>query len=297
VVFVITYSRIPLADLATNLSLFTSSVVRADHEVETLREHGRKTLLYRLSGYVFFGSASKIETVFRTMDEDVEAFVLDFTNVSGIDSSAISVFQRILRRYYGKTTQFHFVYSADNEASVRSIAQGMQGVGQIHYHTSLDHALEIAEEQIIAKWANGAAAPTSFAFLGSTGNQQTFLNYCELREIKSGERLCLEHERSDEIFFIASGAFEVIKATANGEVRLAKLQQGAMVGELAFYTGEARSASIAAASDATVYVLRKSALKKLRMECPDLAETFDHIVIRRISHALTRTNKLVALYK
>ncbi len=153
VVFVVTYSRVPLADLATNLSLFASSVVRPEHETACLRDHGHKTLLYRLSGYVFFGSASKIETVFRALDDGIEAIVVDFTHVSGVDSSAVSVFQRILRRYHGKAAEFHFVCTPENEASLRSLARDAHTAMQVHFHGTLDHALEVAEDRVIAQWS------------------------------------------------------------------------------------------------------------------------------------------------
>jgi len=297
VVFVVTYSRIPLADLATNLSVFTSSVVRPEQEASALREHGEKTLLYRLSGYVFFGSASKIEAVFQAMHDAVDGVVLDFTNVSGIDSSAIGVFQRILRRYRDKPTQFYIVYADSNETSLRSISPDSKDSGRIQYFASLDLAVETAEERIIATGGHGSSA-AYLEFLEDTADRATFMQHCEMRRIQKGELLCAEGERSAEVFFIADGSLEVIKAAGDAaDLRLAKLHQGTMVGELAFYTGEARTASILAVTDSTVYVLRKDSLARLRAVRPDLATRFDHMVIDKISRALTRTNKLVAMFR
>ena len=70
-----------------------------------------------------------------------------------------------------------------------------------------------------------------------------------------------------------------------------------MVGELAFYTGEPRSASIVAETDSLVYVLRETALERLRREQPELARRFDHMVIVKLSNALMRANRLVATYR
>jgi hypothetical protein len=44
-------------------------------------------------------------------------------------------------------------------------------------------------------------------------------------------------------------------------------------------------------------VLHNSALARLRDENPDLASRFDHMVIQKLSNALTRTNKLVATFR
>ena len=296
VVFVVTYSRIPLADLATDLSLFASSVVRPDGEVETLEQHGGKTRIYRLSGYVFFGSATKIEAVFNGLGGNIEGIVIDFTSVSGIDSSAISVFQRILRRYRAASTHFYFAYGSD-ERSVRAIASARADDERIHLFPSLDHAVETAEDSLLKTWSR-ADTTESFGFLEDTAGRDTFLGYCEMRHIRAGEPLCAENQRSDEVFFIETGGFEVLKARKDATaIRLAKLHRGAIVGELAFYTGEARTASIIAVSDSSVYVLHKSALTLLRSEHPDLATRFDHMVIRKLSHALTRTNQLITTFR
>jgi SulP family sulfate permease len=292
IVFVVTYSRVPLADLATNLSLFASSVVRPDYEAETLRDHGERTLLYRLSGYVFFGSASKIEAVFQTLKDGVDGVVLDFTKVSGIDSSAVGVFQRILRRYRHKPTRFYVVTSPDNDAAVRTI--GAEVTERITYFPSLDHAVETAEEDIIAAWNDGGDHADLFAFL-HPDMRATFASYCVLQDVVAGGVLCAEHDRADAMFFIAAGSFEVLKGAA--ALRLAKLHKGAMIGELAFYSGETRTASIVAVTDSAVYVLNKASLERLRADHPALATTFDHMVIRKIGQTLARTNTLLTMFR
>jgi SulP family sulfate permease len=293
VLFVITYSRIPLANLATNLATFPSSVVRPEHEADVLREHGVKTHVYRLSGYVFFGSASKIEDVFKSMDRDIEAAVIDFTTVSGVDSSAISVFQRILRRYWGRTTLFGLVYSPRTELAVRAFAPG-DGTGlNIRYFPSLDHALEWAEESVLGRWQIAGEHDSSFEFLENPADREIFRQHCELRHIREGERLSAEGEYAEEVFFIERGALDVVKAG----VRLAKLHQGAIVGEIGLYTSEARTASIDAAADSSVYVFHKDALERLRTTHPELATRFDLMVIHKVSNALKRTSKLVTMFR
>jgi len=52
-IFVCTYSQIGLAFPPTYLSEFSSSVVRAEEQVNVLKISGRKFAIFRLSGYVF----------------------------------------------------------------------------------------------------------------------------------------------------------------------------------------------------------------------------------------------------
>lgn len=296
-VFIVTYSRIPIASVSTNLALFSSSVSRAEAGTAILREHGEKTLLYRLRGYVFFGSASRIDKVFRAMAPDVEAVVIDFSSVSGIDSSAVGVFQRMLRRHQDKKTAFYLVYSEPTERAVRAITLST-AAQRVHYFDALDRAIETAEDHLIARHGGTPARATALQFLTDPGARATFLGYCEQRRIGRGDALCTEGDMSNEVYFLESGGLEVLKATGDGRVlRLAKLDAGSVVGELAFYTGEARTASIAADADSTVYVLRREDLRRLRDAHPELAAMFDHMVIHKVSHALTRANKLLALYR
>jgi SulP family sulfate permease len=296
-VFIVTYSRLPIASVSTNLSLFTSSVARSDAETKILREQGEKVLLYRLRGYVFFGSASKIDTVFRAMPAEVEAVVIDFSSVSGIDSSAVGVFQRMLRRHQDRKTIFYLVYTKVNERAVRAMTL-FNGADRVHYFATLDGGIETAEDHLIARNGGSAVHPSALQFLGDPAARATFLGYCEQRRIARGEMLCTEGDTSNEVFFLESGTLEVLKVTAQKHVlRLAKLHAGAMVGELAFYTDEARTASIAADTEAAVYVLRREALVRMRDTHPNLAAAFDRMVIHKVSHALTRANKLLALYR
>ncbi len=296
-VFIVTYSRLPIATVSTNLSLFTSSVARCESGMSILREHGEKTLLYRLRGYVFFGSASRIDKVFRAMGPDVEAVVIDFSSVSGIDSSAVGVFQRMLRRHQDKKTAFYLVYSEPTEHAVRAVTL-TAATQRVHYFDALDRAIETAEDHLIARRGGTPGRATALQFLADTGARATFLGYCEQRRIARGEALCADGDMSNEVYFLESGGLEVVKVTADRRVlRLAKLDAGSVVGELAFYTGEARTAAIVADVDSTVYVLRREDLKRLRESHPDLAAMFDHMVIHKISHALTRVNKLLALYR
>jgi SulP family sulfate permease len=295
-IFVVTYSRIPLANLTTDLSALASSVVRSEPEREILREHGDKTVVYRLSGYVFFGSASRIDAYFKDMDIDrLEGVVIDFSQVSGIDRSAIGVFQRILRRYNTRPIEFYFVTSTRTKANLELLSLDPLAGRRVSYFPALDYALESAEERIIAKRARVAAENAGFEFLEDGAERRLFASYCEHRRVGKDEALCTEGDRSNEVFFVEAGSFDVIKASdSGGNVRLAKLHPGSLAGELAFYTGEARTASIIAVMESSVYVLRRDALAEMRTRHPSLGTKFDHMVIRNIAGALARTNKLIA---
>jgi sulfate permease, SulP family len=297
IIFVVTYSRIPIADLVSDLARVASPVVRPQREADALRTRGGRTRIYRLSGYVFFGSASRIDSFVEDLDpSEIDGIIIDFSNVSGIDRSAISVFQRILRRHTGSAIRFMFVTSGPTDAALRSLAQDPLAARNLSFFPSLDRALEAAEERLIGD--NAETEPTDgscFAFLSDEAERDLFRSYCELKRIAADQTLCREGDRSNEIFFLQSGSLEITKAFEGGRsARLAKLRPGAMTGELAFYTGAARSASIHAAEVSSVHVLHREALTRMRAEHPGLATKLDHMVIRSIAASLTRTNQMIA---
>jgi len=127
-VFVVAYSRTPLASLTTDLSSLPSTVVRSPREVKILAERGQRTPVFRLEGYAFFGSATKIEEVFRGLDvPSLDGVVLDFTHVCGVDTSAVEVFERILRRYRGLPARFWLVSAPANAEALQRLAAGEDG--------------------------------------------------------------------------------------------------------------------------------------------------------------------------
>ena len=295
VTFVVTYSRIPLTDLTTHLGEMRSSVVRSPGQERTLAAHGEKVPVYRLGGYVFFGSASKIDAMFRQrLVGAAEAVVLDFSRVSGIDTSALAVFQRILRRHAESNFRFHFVYGAPTRVQLVALGLTPGGSLNLKFHDSLDRALEAAEEGVLERHEEDVSDQTMMRSASELDWRSPFEEYLETREIAENEALFHEGDRSDEVYFVESGRFDVLKRVEDGPpVRLAKVRHGALLGEIAFYLGEPRSATIVATRPSSVRVMHRSALERMRGERPELATRFDHMVIRNVAGSLKRTTQMV----
>jgi len=295
VTFVVTYSRIPLTDLASHLGAMRSSVVRSPGQERALAAHGRKVPVYRLGGYVFFGSASSIDAMFMEhVVGDAEAVVLDFSRVSGIDTSALTVFQRILRRHSESKVTFHFVYGAATRVQLVALGLTPGGSRSLKFHDSLDRALEAAEEGLLERHEGEITEQTMMRTASSLDWRSPFEDYLETREIAENEALFHEGDRSDEVYFVESGRFDVLKRAEDGApVRLAKVRTGALLGEIAFYLGEPRSATIVATQASSVRIMRRAALERMRAERPELATRFDHMVIRSVAESLKRTTQMV----
>ena len=67
--------------------------------------------------------------------------------------------------------------------------------------------------------------------------------------LKSGEYLFREGESANYAYVVDEGEVEIVKASANGNIILALIPKGAIIGEMALIDGLPRSASAIAKSD------------------------------------------------
>jgi SulP family sulfate permease len=295
---ILIYNRLPLTKIATNSAILQSTTIRSIDEINFLKQQGHQNVIYRLTGYIFFGSAKKIEQIFHELDtSEIKSVIIDFSNVSGIDRTAIQIFQRILRRYQALSINFYFVYPTHLKDLIFEISADPTIQDITFNFNSFDHALESAEEQILNKSPTPTSVRTDFSFLQGKGEMDLFISHCSLRTVQKGESICIEGDLSEEIFFIVGGSFEINKTLGDSLIRLAKINGGksspVMVGEMAFYTNSARSATITATTDALVYVLTKQAFHQLRLSNIEITTKFDDAVIRKLSENIGRNNRLI----
>ena len=295
IAFVIACGKSPLTSLRTDLSLFSSSVVRHEQQRKIINEFGAQSRVFRLIGYIFFGSASNIELMFQEIEkQNIENILLDFSDVIGIDRSAIGVFHRILRRDKLSKVNFYFVYGERNKDIVHSIVRHPGSGPGVSFFANWDAGLEAMEEAILEKNKYVGATVDCFDFFESLDEQKVMIECCELKSFEVGQVLCRQGDSSSEIYFLKNGSLEIVTDVNGAEVRLSKLGDGAMVGEMAFYSGDIRSATIRAKAPSQVYVLDKQSLLRLRESHPDLANKLDIFVIKKLANALIRANKLIA---
>lgn len=99
----------------------------------------------------------------------------------------------------------------------------------------------------------------------STEEVREIVRVSEQRTIEAGERLFAQGDVARALYMVQSGEFEV-SATGDfgGEVILAHLGPGAVVGEMALLEGDRRSATVEALSECVVFELSHDAFNALR---------------------------------
>ncbi len=108
------------------------------------------------------------------------------------------------------------------------------------------------------------------------------------RSLTAGDILFREGDTANEAFIIREGEIEILKHASHGEVRLAVLAAGDVLGELAlFEQGMPRSATARALSNATCDVIAREEFESLLGQCPPRIMP----VIMMVLDRLRNTNK------
>ena len=155
VVFVIKYSRIPVVRQDTDASAVSSTRQRSVPDQHILREQGRNVRILGVSGYLFFGSANELSrAVAGHLEPGVGAspgsLILDFAEVDGFDSSAVSCFLRMIQRCTAADCQMLFAAApATLEEQMRRADP--EETGRALFFPDLDHALEWCEDAALAR--------------------------------------------------------------------------------------------------------------------------------------------------
>lgn len=105
--------------------------------------------------------------------------------------------------------------------------------------------------------------------------------------------LMQQGDLGDSLYFLASGEVVVFTTDAQGENHeIARLQEGALLGEMAVVSAETRSASVVAASDVEAIVIQSQTLAMLAISEPAVAQALDRFARERLLKNLLSTSPL-----
>ena len=120
-----------------------------------LQEEGERVLVWRLRGYIFFGSVYPLADQLRESlsgDPRPACVILDFTDVSGFDFSAVNVLARFLKT--ANRAGVKVVLSAPSEQVRTGLERNLppSEFAALGVEPNADRALEQCEEIVIESW-------------------------------------------------------------------------------------------------------------------------------------------------
>jgi SulP family sulfate permease len=291
VLFAIDYGRIEQVREVAFGETYRSNVDRSPAEREALRAAGRAVQVLRLTGFVFFGSASALLERIRTRveAEPLRFLVMDLRRVSGVDSSAVASFLKIV--HVAEANGFELVLAGASDAVREQLARGGVVPSEVvAFVPDLDRGLQRCEDALLtempAERRSGEVAPPE-------GMPPGLVPYLQRESLPEGTVLIRRDEEPTDVFVLASGRLRVQTQTEAGTpMRLRTIRPGVVVGEVAMYTGEPRTADVVAETPVDVLRLTTAAIDRIEGTDPELASAVHRWLARTIAERLADAQRV-----
>ncbi len=311
ILFVVNYSKLSVIKIETNGSDHASNVDRDLETRELLNKEGNRVLILVLQGFIFFGTADKLITSIRNRIKDPEAYkvdflVLDFHHVSQLDTSAIITFSKLAQ--LSDREGFHIVISGADDGSLKQLVKhgfftfGDQEWERV-YKEQLDTAVDWCERSILAdlKIDTGEHKLALADVLGRIAYEESDVkllsDFFVTENRKAGEYLFNEGDKGESLYFVGSGSVLVVLKALNQKERiLRKYKSGTILGEMAIYTGENRTASVRIEEDAQLFRLDKEKLEEMSRKFPASTAALHTYIVRVLAERLGRANRNLSRY-
>jgi SulP family sulfate permease len=300
VLFVVNYSRTDVVKHALSGSEYRSRTERSPQQSDALRTHADEIWILELQGFVFFGTASRLVDRIRQRavspeHSPLEFLVLDFKRVTGVDSSAMLSFAKVLT--LAEKEGFPVLFTSAR-AGVRTQLERVgfrQVEGEVMFLADLDQAVQWCEDEILrrASLAQGGPGDSIWVYLlAGLGpvNADRLTSYLRRLEFVEGDVLIQEGEATRDVYLLESGRVTAVMTTAGGEtVRLRSMGPGTVVGEMAQYLKTIRTASVVAERPLIAYRLSEEAFEEMEEQEPQLAAALHRMFAALIAQRLADT--------
>lgn len=304
--FVYSYSRLPVVRLSASGAELRSSVDRSPAAMSLLTRHGSTIEGVYLQGYLFFGSADRIVDHIRrrmaaTDLPGLRFLILDFRHVAGCDSAATACFLKVrnIAKLDGLKLFFCHV-SPETETLLRHGGLEFVPNGPLSLIADMDHALEYCETVLLTEHEDGAndedVLHNMQAVLGPHPRLPDLIRAMEVLHLDSGTLLIRAGEHANDVFILAQGRVKVQITLPNGRVlRLRTMTAGAILGEIACYLHQQRTADVVVVEPSVIYRLGAEDLLDMERRDSEVAVLVHRLFATNLAEKLTLANRMIQL--
>ncbi len=301
--FVFKYANVNTVRDSLNGKIYHSKVERPAIQRDLLNRLGEGIHIFRLQGFIFFGTSNGILSRVREILEDPtfkEKFiVLDFHRVHNLDSSAVSSFVRM--RQLADLHDIYLVLTQVSPLMHRQMEQGgFVGDQRVQFFPSLDYGMEWCENMLLTK--NEASTQFIAANLQAQLKRSfphpelvdSLFSRLERVEAEAAQTLMRRGEASDAMYFVESGRLNIELTTPDGDViRLRSIRSGTVIGEMGLYLKQARTADVVTLQPSVLYRLSAEALLKMEAEEPQTAAALHEWIALMLAERLSDNNRAI----
>lgn len=285
---------------------FHSNVDRAPAQLKLLKEEGSRIHIMRLQGFIFLGTTQSVTAKIQERIKDqgqgpLEFLILDFTRVSGLDSSVAISFTKLkqLARGMGFTLIFTNVLFEVEEQLEEGGYRLEDPEGGSRAFFNLDYATEWCENQLLDRAGLLTVERQPLALhLKSVFPKPKyipgFMTLLTHKEYDEGETIIRQGAEPDGMFFLEHGMVNVqVELDGGKTVRLKKMGPGTVFGEMGLYTAGRRTASVIAAEECSVYMLTTEKFEMIQRQDPLLASAVHRFVVNLMAERVKDSNDKV----
>ncbi|MCC5792790.1 MAG: SLC26A/SulP transporter family protein [Legionellaceae bacterium] len=315
-IFAFHYSRVPVVSSILTGRILQSNVERNEADHDLLEQFGERILIINVHGYLFFGNVyemthriiHRLETQWPATEgthPDAQGpsgagcyLILNFSEVSGLEITGIMSLMNLIRY-----TRYRHINTIFASLPV-NIAQKIDLLTKHEQQTladkrfpDIDHALAWCENEVLQY--HRLSEPTQMEQLfhltfPGIDNSAALLDFAEKVDFAEGEVMCHEGDQSKDLFWLAEGELDAV--IAHGEAdhrRLKRILPGSIIGEMALYLNQPRSATIIAVTPCLAYRFTPQAIEKLTHAQPERAAIFHKSVVTVLAKRLQYANRLL----
>lgn len=123
----------------------------------------------------------------------------------------------------------------------------------------------------------------------------TFLEYCELVEVKEGEVIADIGEVGEALYFVVEGEVALVTGSKASEVEVGRIHTGELMGEMSFFDRKPRQVRLKAVTPRDrLLKLTRPMYKRLRIEHPYIAVNLLEYAIISLDHLFRRASEDVS---
>jgi SulP family sulfate permease len=299
--FLIQYSKLNVIKAELSGRDYRSDVERPLRAENILRNAGGRFIAFEIQGFIFFGTAirllERIRVSVGASEQKVDYVILGFANVDGLDAAAHFALRKL--HNYANTENICLLFSG----LTRENAKALQAANVLDENQSLCFAntamaIEYVENQLLKPFAADedaiSAEEALVAIVGERDKAVVLLPFFTFHDVQAGDQVFRQGDDSHSSILLVRGNLSAHLDLGGGQsVRLRKFLPGTLVGEMAFYAGRKRSASLVADTDAAIGVISGESILRLNREQPAVAAEFHQMTARLMANRIIAMNAML----
>jgi CRP-like cAMP-binding protein len=299
--FLIRYSKLNVIKAELSGRYYRSDVERSLRDDNILHAAGERLLTFEIQGFIFFGTAigllGRIRASVEASTQKVDYIILGFANVDGLDAAAHFALRKLSS--FAKAKHICLLFSgltSDNTKALQAADVLDEDQSLCFANTAM--AVEYVENSLLKLFGGDedaiSAEDALVAIIGERDKAIALLPYFTDHDIRAGDQVFRQGDDADGSILLVRGSLSAHLDLGGGQsVRLRKFLPGTLMGEMAFYTGRKRSASLMADTDATIGVISGESILRLNRDQPAVAAEFHQMAARLMAYRIISMNAML----